>query len=179
MMIGGLLGDFVKGPLTGQYPRQVEQGIVLHRRIDAWVDEQPEVRQAISRFQPPWRRFGGIFVDICYDHFLATSWQHYHSQPLPEYAAQFYRQLQRHYAWLPEGARRFADHAPQVALLENYVGTDAIANALIRIGKRLRQPIALENAYPLLQQDLTTLRQEFEQMFPRLQQFAQHQRARF
>ncbi|KKM01805.1 hypothetical protein LCGC14_1790730, partial [marine sediment metagenome] len=34
VMVGGLLGDFVKGPLRGQLPRAIEEGIALHRKID-------------------------------------------------------------------------------------------------------------------------------------------------
>mgnify|MGYP003629303282 FL=1 len=38
LLIGGLLGDFVKGPLRGNYPATWEVGIRLHRRIDALTD---------------------------------------------------------------------------------------------------------------------------------------------
>ena len=41
IQVGGLLGDFVKGPLQGQYPEKVEQGIALHRKLDVYTDAQP------------------------------------------------------------------------------------------------------------------------------------------
>lgn len=81
VMIGGLLGDFVKGPLRGQLPRAIEEGIELHRKIDVFTDSLPEVKQAVVRIEPPYRRFGGILIDICYDHFLAANWSEFHPNP--------------------------------------------------------------------------------------------------
>ena len=49
-MIGGaLLGDFVKGSLGGEYHRDLERGIRLHRRIDAFSDTDfpPQAQQFI------------------------------------------------------------------------------------------------------------------------------------
>ena len=69
--VGGLLGDFVKGPLQGQYPESVEEGIFLHRQLDAFTDAQPEVRNLIRTFSTQWRRFAGIIIDIVFDHLLA------------------------------------------------------------------------------------------------------------
>jgi acyl carrier protein phosphodiesterase len=72
-MIGGLLGDFVKGPLRGDYPPAIEAGILLHRKIDVFTDNLPAVRTALSRFEPPYRRFGGILLDLWYPHFMADN----------------------------------------------------------------------------------------------------------
>ena len=36
MIKGALLGDFVKGPLRGQFDAATERGIELHRNIDAF-----------------------------------------------------------------------------------------------------------------------------------------------
>ena len=172
VMIGGLLGDFVKGPLGGRYPARIEQGIALHRAIDAWFDRQPLVVSARSRFQPPYRRFGGIIIDICYDHLLARHWQQYHRRPLDRYAAAFYRYLQHYYHLLPDGAKRFADNAPKVKLLESYGGHDAIPTALERIGQRLRRPVPLAQAMPQVERNLPLLTGEFGELFPKLQDYA-------
>lgn len=171
-MIGGLLGDFVKGPLRGEYPTEIERGIALHRAIDAWVDDQPEMLVAIQRFHPPFRRFGGVIVDVCYDHLLATRWSDHHPLPLGNYAEAFYRQLQHHYNLLPERAQRFADTAPKHRLLENYANAGAIELALNRISRRLKRPVNLAGAMPSINQYWPNLEREFEALFPRLCHFA-------
>ena len=44
-LLGSLYGDFVKGPLAGQWPAEIEAGIRLHRRIDAFTDPFHEVER--------------------------------------------------------------------------------------------------------------------------------------
>ncbi|WIO74415.1 ACP phosphodiesterase [Porticoccaceae bacterium LTM1] len=175
VMIGGLLGDFVKGPLRGEYPTDIERGIALHRYIDAWVDDQPEMLAAVQRFHPPFRRFGGVIVDICYDHLLAKRWSDFHAEALGNYAKAFYSQLQQHYNLLPDRAQRFADTAPVHRLLEGYANEGAIELALNRISRRLKRPVNLAGAMPSIHQHWPALEREFETLFPRLCVFADSQ----
>jgi acyl carrier protein phosphodiesterase len=38
LMIGSILGDFVKGRLKDRYPNEIQHGIALHRKIDSYTD---------------------------------------------------------------------------------------------------------------------------------------------
>jgi len=172
MMVGGLLGDFVKGPMKGERPITIEHGIQLHRAIDVFVDQLPEMRSAVSRFTPPFRRYGGIIVDIVFDHLLATKWSQFHDTPLPAYATTFYNHLLDNYDALPDNARRFADKAPGIRLLERYAEQNTIELALHRISTRLRKHVPLDQAVPQIENDLALLNHEFDQVFPQLQKFA-------
>ena len=62
--VGGLLGDFVRGPLSGQLPIAIETGITAHRKLDAFVDQQPEIQLFLRRFEKPMRRYAGIVADV-------------------------------------------------------------------------------------------------------------------
>jgi acyl carrier protein phosphodiesterase len=55
--VGGLLGDFVRGPLIGKYSPAIEAGITAHRKLDAHVDQQPEIQAFLQRFSRPMRRY--------------------------------------------------------------------------------------------------------------------------
>jgi acyl carrier protein phosphodiesterase len=35
LVVGALLGDYVKGPLTGALPQALERGVRLHRRAES------------------------------------------------------------------------------------------------------------------------------------------------
>jgi acyl carrier protein phosphodiesterase len=63
LMIGGFLGDFVKGPLKGEYPVEIEQGIALHRRIDARSDCHPAMQNLKRSLPKNWTRYAGIRAD--------------------------------------------------------------------------------------------------------------------
>ena len=56
--IGGLLGDFVKGPLPAGLPPALADGVALHRAIDGYA--------ATSGMSPPDlpTNYGGRFYDI-------------------------------------------------------------------------------------------------------------------
>ena len=41
LVAGGLEGDYYKGPLRGDLPRDIERGVQLHRAIDAYTDGHP------------------------------------------------------------------------------------------------------------------------------------------
>jgi len=178
VMVGGLLGDFVKGPLRGQLPRAIEEGIALHRKIDVFTDSLPEVKQAVARIEPPYRRFGGILIDICYDHFLAANWSEYHPQPLENYCQHFYQILLEYEHHLPPAAKRFSAIAPKLRWLESYAQMENIEYVLERVGLRFRTTVPLNEAFPQLVRDYPLLSQEFSQVFPKIMAFAEDQRSR-
>lgn len=175
-MVGGLLGDFIKGQLKGELPSNIESGIQLHRQIDVFTDRQPEVQSAIERFLPPYRRFAGILLDLCYDHLLAANWSQYHNQELDVFCQDFYRTLTSYHNILPAGAKRFCEVAPRVNWLQNYARFAELEIMLERIGQRFRNPVPLHEAFPLLEQQYPLLEQEFHQLFPRLIEFSVKQR---
>jgi acyl carrier protein phosphodiesterase len=75
--LGGLLGDFVRGRMDPRLPLPVQRGIAQHRAIDAYTDNHAEIRALRARFQPPYRRYAGILIDIWFDHLRpATAWTH-------------------------------------------------------------------------------------------------------
>lgn len=149
LQVGGLLGDFVKGPLRGDYPPRIEVGIERHRRIDAACDDLPAIRALRAQFPDPWRRYGGIVIDVVFDHLLARDWDDLHTQPLADFCENFYRALTARRALLPERARAFCDRAPGARWLESYREAAQIPRVLAHIGQRLRRPVALEQVWPL------------------------------
>lgn len=182
MMLGGVLGDFVKGPLplkglagSSPWPDAVEQGILLHRRIDAYCDQHPVVRQSIIRLGPDLRRVGGIAIDLCYDHFLACRWSDFHPLPLSTYADRVYQLLNRHSPLLPPAAQRFSERAQQHRLLESYRQFNNLELALSRIATRFSRPTPLAASFPRLQADYQLLSDDFDRAFPELLEFARGQ----
>lgn len=72
--IGGLLGDFVKGPLPAGLPPALASGVALHRAIDGFADHHPAFLASRARIGARRRRVAGALVDLFYDHLLARDW---------------------------------------------------------------------------------------------------------
>lgn len=84
LRLGGLMGDFVKGPLRpapAHLPERLTQGLRLHRAIDAYAETHPAFRASRARVSPERRRVAGIMVDLFYDHFLARGWAAWPTAP--------------------------------------------------------------------------------------------------
>ena len=72
ILVGNMISDFVKGKKKFGYPLAIQQGIMLHRMIDTFTDAHPATKSAITFFKPVVGAYAGAFVDVVYDHFLAT-----------------------------------------------------------------------------------------------------------
>ena len=172
--VGGLLGDFVKGPLRGTYPVGIEQGIALHRKIDTLTAQLPAITELYSLFEQPWRRYAGIVIDIAFDHLLAQRWHHFHKLPLGEFCANFYEHLAGHRQYLSERARQFSERAPQVHWLESYIDPELMPTILHRVGQKFRRPVALDEAWHTVTVNYDCFEQAFDPAMTELTIFAKN-----
>jgi acyl carrier protein phosphodiesterase len=176
-LLGSLYGDFVKGPLAGQWPADIEAAIRVHRRIDAFTDSHPLQAQARSRFPSAQRRYAGIVLDVFFDHCLALNWADYAHEPLPHFTGRVYRVL----AAEPRLPERLAQIAPRMAAqdwLGSYREFAVLEQVLIAIDQRLSRPGQLLGCLDALHQLYTPLYEDFQQFYPQLQAFAASERER-
>lgn len=145
LIVGGVIGDWIKGPLPGVLPDDLARGVALHRAIDSYVESQPAFCRSRSRISAQRRRYAGVIVDVIYDHLLAHHWTAIHHQPLDEYCAEVYRLIRDRMGDLP------ASSHPALAMMEredwltSYAHIDGIADVLARMSRRARRPNPLAN----------------------------------
>lgn len=174
-LLGSLYGDFVKGPLAGRWPADIEAAIRLHRRIDVFTDSHPLQSQARSRFPAERRRYAGILLDIFFDHCLALRWADYVAEPLPSFTGRVYRVLAAEPA-LPE---RLALIAPRMAAqdwLGSYADFRVLERVLLGMQRRLSRPEGLDGAMVELERLYQPLLADFQQFYPELQAFVARER---
>ena len=176
LLIGGLMGDFVKGRVDPARPAAVRAGILLHRRVDSFTDQHPVVRRSKARIDPEFRRYAGILVDLFFDHFLACDWPAYSRQPLPQYARRIYRILNRQLPSLPPRMQHSVLYMVRDDLLVSYREIDGIRRALSGIERRLSRPSRLAEAVAELEANYASFREDFAEFFPELSHFARQQR---
>lgn len=143
LRLGGLMGDFVKGPLDDRYPPGIVAGLRLHRAIDSLAAVSPHCRASRRRLDFRFGHTRSVLVDIFYDHFLAVHWNDYHPGPLADFAADTYRLLREYRALLPEGLARIAPRMEESDWLTSYRDRASVEIALQRIASRLSRPTAL------------------------------------
>ena len=142
--LGAMLGDFVKGPLPGALALPLADGVALHRSIDGFADEHPAFLASRARVSQARRRYGGIMVDMFYDHFLATHWAQLGDDTLPGFARATYELLQENSAQLPPRLAQILPNMARNDWLTAYRNPEAIAGAINGMAThRLSQPNAL------------------------------------
>jgi acyl carrier protein phosphodiesterase len=138
LVVGGILGDFLKGPVPEHLPVALADGVRLHRRIDAFSNRHDAIRASCERFPSALRRPAPVFVDIIGDHCLSLDWRDYTSTPLPSFTRDVYHTVAEHLDWFPDHGRRFMDYASSTDLLGRYGQWSTVERALASVSRRLR-----------------------------------------
>jgi acyl carrier protein phosphodiesterase len=166
--IGNLLPDLVPISALADLPEDFLRGVRQHRRIDAFTDSHAIVRQSVRRVGPEFRRFGGVLVDIFYDHFLTREWPGLSTTPLTDFAAEFYASFETHRDDIPPEALVHLEHMKSANWLCAYGDLGGVELTLGRMSQRLRRPVPLANAVAVLANDYAGFESDFAAFFPEL-----------
>lgn len=173
LRIGNLLGDFVRGMDVATLPEPLRVGIAQHRAIDRRTDAHPAFLRSRARLSPPFRRFGGVLVDVFGDHFLATQWSRFgDGRTLEAFCAEVYADLDTHAALLPPRLSVVAPRLRAHDWLGSYADLDLVDVTLQRMAERLPRPTLLGEGGRELRTHYAGLREDFAELFTDLLAFA-------
>lgn len=147
-----MIGDFVKGMKhLDDFPEGIRQGLLLHRKIDAYADAHPASLKAKNLFRADYRLYAGAFVDSLYDHFLANDPHYFPSEKeLFDFAHEVYNTLQQYQELLPEDFRRMLPYMVSDNWLYNYRTLKGMQNAFKGLVRRARYLDSSDKAYEIL-----------------------------
>ncbi len=173
LLVGNLMGDFVKGRLDGRFPPGIERGILLHREIDSFTGQNRHFLLSKRRLDKSFGLYRGVLVDLFYDHFLAAHWEDYADVPLSLFISDAWRVLCEHKEFLPDRLQRimpfmFKDWLP------SYGDIGGIATVLHRISCfRLKRANRLGEGAEALSRHYAELYRDFREFFPELLAFSE------
>jgi acyl carrier protein phosphodiesterase len=172
ILVGNLISDFVKGKNKFNYPKGIQQGIALHRAIDTFTDGHEATKLAKNIFRPAYRLYSGAFVDVVYDHFLATDPNEFKKETLENFSENVYDVLGKYINYLPERFSRMFPYMKLQNWLFNYhtkSGTEASFGGLVR---RARYITESDTAASLFEEHYKTLYECYKVFFPDVKSFA-------
>lgn len=177
LMLGGIVADFAKPPELAKLPPEVQDGVRLHRMIDAFTDSHAIVRGSVARISARFGWFSGIIMDIYYDHILARDWARYSLERLESFAARSYLMLEQLLPYAPGDGKDFICWMIEDNRLVQYATPQGIADTLARVSNRIakrmpRNAVRLEEAMPLLTENDAQLAGDFHAFYPELMAFA-------
>ncbi|HEX6193372.1 MAG TPA: ACP phosphodiesterase [Chitinophagaceae bacterium] len=175
IMVGNLISDFVKGKKKFGYPAGIQKGILLHRILDTYTDNHPATREAREIFRPHYRLYCGAFIDVVYDHFLATDDNEFNDQSLLDFTSTAYSFLANHSTWLPE---RFAGMFPYMRSqnwLYHYRQKKGIERSMEGLVRRSAYMQESATAYQLFEEHYQRLGVYYRQFWADMRPFALQQ----
>lgn len=178
--VGGLLGDFVRGnpeALSRQLPKDLVEGIMLHRFIDQFTDQHPSFLSTKKLLDSSRRRFAGIIIDLFFDHFLSVHWADYSTVPLDAFIAEIHEILERRRNWLPHDVAEMTKRMDRENWLGSYDTIAGIALTLRRVSRRRIFLAPLAGAEKDLAANYQEYERAFQEFYPELLAFVSEKNA--
>ncbi len=167
-LIGNLLGDHVKGIIKDQFSEEVRKGLILHRKIDSYTNSHSLAQANLKLFTPDRRRFAGIIMDVCYDHFLIKNWSNYSSIELHEFISNVHHILQNHKQFFIGRLKFLLCRKTLEHLLGTNGSMEGIEFTLDRISNRMKRGDKLRGALEEIEENYDAFELSFSGFFPDL-----------
>jgi len=165
---GNLMADFLKHVDLTKQPQGILDGIKNHQATDKFTDSHPVIQELKGEFDPSFRRFVPIILDVTYDHMLAKSWKQYHDEDLHAFTARCYNELAVVEHRMPDSMKNRLREIAKNDWLASYVGIEAVEKTLIAISNRMRFENRLDQSYGEVLQLYHLIEESFHQFFPEL-----------
>ena len=169
LLVGNMISDFVKGKKQYDYPPEILKGIKMHRAIDEFTDAHDATRQAKEYFRPAYRLYSGAFVDVVFDHFLATDPAIFpDEEKLQDVATDTYKVLQQYFTVLPQRFQLMLPYMQQQNWLYHYRFHEGIQQSLGGVVRRSVYLTESAIAFSIFKEHYFSLKECYREFFPEL-----------
>ena len=164
LIIGNFIADCVKGKKYLDYPVGIQKGILLHRSIDSFTDNNTHIQQIKTVLRPTYKLYSGVVTDLFVDHYLAANWLNFSKKPLKEYSEEVYKIFQLNYEILPAKIQGFLSNLIERNRLLSYSEISGVEEALMIMAYKTSLPGKSAEAIKILRgnyDELKTLSLQF------------------
>lgn len=176
ILIGNLIADCVKGKQRYSFPEGIQQGISLHRKIDEYTDNHPVIKEIQKIYTSSAGRYKGVFLDVTFDHFLATDSLHEPPEGWQQFSTWCYLQVDQNIGMTPDIFRRLFSYMKKEDWLYNYRHKWMMQRSFERLSHRAKYLSDDADIYSDFEQYYQQLRDGYNSFFPQLKQFAENER---
>lgn len=105
-IVGQFLEDFIRNNERYNFPKEIQDGITMHRAIDTFTDAHPVIHEAKKVFSPLVRLYAGAFVDVSMDYFLAKDLNLNDLKSWKDHSHKVYQVLNENLEYFPDAFKR-------------------------------------------------------------------------
>lgn len=172
ILVGNLISDFVKGKKKFEFPAIIQEGISLHRAIDAYTDDHYATRRAQEIFRPHYRLYSGAFTDVVYDHFLANDEAVFPGNSLGVFTKKVYGTLEEYKGLLPGKFAAIFPYMKEQDWLYHYRYYEGVEKSFGGLVRRATYMNESKTAFELFKKNHDELKYCYAIFFPQVKQFA-------
>ncbi|RPD40390.1 ACP phosphodiesterase [Chitinophaga barathri] len=164
---GQMIADFVKGKQFYSYPEEIRRGIRLHRALDEYTDQHPATREGKNIFRPTCGLYGGVFMDIVYDHYLANDPERFNTLTLAAFAESTYGIIQARHDELPPVFQQVFHYMRSHNWLYGYRHKDGVLQSFKGMVRRAKYfPHPVDVPFGVFTDNYKALRACYNSFFP-------------
>jgi acyl carrier protein phosphodiesterase len=173
ILTGNMISDYVKGKKKFDFSPAIQSGISLHRAIDQFTDEHPVTREAKTLFSRDYRLYSGAFIDVVFDHFLATDENEFNEEKiLHDFTQVTYEKLELYHPVFPERFSKMFPYMKQQNWLLNYRNNWGLKKSFEGLVHRAAYLDESQTAYDLFEKHYDVLKKHYQDFFPELKSFS-------
>ena len=168
LLVGNFSGDFVKGSDWKEYLPRIQQGILLHRAIDAFTDAHERVRSNMARLRPFAGRYAGPVHDVLADHLLSRHWDRHAQEAFDVFAEKTYYSLEKRMAEMPAVLQERVPRMVAGRFLHGYQSRAGLEWVMERFSRRLPADFDYHALINYFFADIEAFSADFDAFFPEL-----------
>lgn len=168
-----MFSDFIKGKRKFNYPIGIQNGIKLHRDLDAFTDNNEHVKEIASFFKADYGRYASPVADVTLDYFLANDKSLFASQEtLLAFSLSVYKQLETYVNISPDGFAAMFPYMRTQNWLYNYRTEEGISKSLSGLYRRANYMPDPERAFEIFVSEREAIGTIYRSFIPALKSFA-------
>ena len=175
ILTGNMISDYVKGKKQYDYPKEIHNGIVLHRSIDEFTDQHPATKKAKQYFRNDYRLYAGAFIDVVFDHFLANDEKEFKNEKgLAAFSLTVYKMLNAQKDHLPLPFKKMLPYMESSDWLYNYRLMEGMRQSFGGLVRRSKYLNDSSKGFLIFENNYDELSGCYEEFFPSVKSYAAH-----
>lgn len=171
ILVGNMVADSVKGNQINNFSENIQKGIYLHRQIDEFTDKHSIPRELKSVFSDAVGRYSASFLDIAFDHFLATDNVNEPAEGWEVFSQECYYQIDGYVSGLNENFQRLFYYMKKDNWLYNYRYDWLIKKSFEKLAERAVYLDDQTDAYNSFQENYSIIKKGYKEFFPDLKKY--------
>ena len=173
-MMGNMIADFIKKKEETDFSEGIQQGIKVHRMIDAFTDSHAVIRSGSHRIMPHFHKYSPVIVDIYYDYLLTKHWREVANETLPDFTKRVYALFEARMDEFPARLKKSLPNMIEHDWLSNYGTKPGLEFTFQKFEKRLSFDMPLDSAPEVLLENIDAFNADFKVFFPELMGFVRN-----